>query len=96
MFNLSLSGSYRIFDQLTIEGGARLNGMKWKLQDENFKERNTGYEALMLTNNRFMSYYGNIKYSYDLGRKKYIFFRTGYEYSAIGKESINVTKEYHN
>jgi hypothetical protein len=94
MFNLGLSGSYRVFDQLTFEGGLRLNGMKWKLQDENFKARNTGYEALMITNNRYMSFYGNLKYSYDLGRKKYIFLRTGYEFSAIGQKSINVNKRF--
>lgn len=92
MLNLRLSASYRVFDQLTFEAGMSLNGMKWKLQDVNFKERNPGFEALMATQNRFMSFYGNTKYSIDLGRKKYAFIRLGYEFSAIGKDQLVAEK----
>jgi hypothetical protein len=92
MLNLRLSASYRVFDQLTFEAGMSLNGMKWKLQDMNFKERNPGFEALMATQNRFMSFYGNTKYSFDLGRKKYAFIRLGYEFSAIGKDQLSANK----
>jgi hypothetical protein len=94
MLNLRLSASYRLFDALTFETGMSLNGMKWKLEDKNFKSRNTGFEALMLTQNRFMSFYGNFKYSYDMGRKRYLFLRTGLEYSSIGSDSITQQKKF--
>lgn len=94
MFNVRLSTSYRIFDKLTLEAGASLNGMKWKLKDVDFANRNTGFEALMITQNRYMSFYTNVKYSYDLGRKKYCFFRLGYEYSAIGKDNRYASKQF--
>ncbi len=94
MFNIGASMSYRMFDCLTLEAGTRLNGNRWKIQDLNFKERNTGYEALMVTNNRFVSFYGSLKYSYDLGRKKYFYFRAGYEHSAIGQKQLSASKQF--
>lgn len=94
MINVGASFSYRIFDQLTLEGGARLNGMKWNLRDKNFEERNPGFEALSITNNRFMSFYGSLKYSQPLGRKQYLFFKTSYEHSAIGAQTITRNKRF--
>lgn len=84
MLNIRLSASYRVFDQLTVEAGTSLNGMKWKLKDLNFESRHEGFEALSAMHNRYMSFYGNLKYSLPLGRKKYVFVRTGYEFSIFG------------
>lgn len=94
MFNIRLSGSYRLFDQLTIEGGASLNGLKWKLTDQQFEERNEGFESLSEVHTRYMSYFANLKYSYNLGRKKYIFLRATYEYSAIGGGELYESKRF--
>ena len=88
VLNFGLSGSYRVFDKLTIEAGARLNGYKWQVQDVNFATQNEGYEALQQSTTRFMSFYSSLKYSQALHHKKYLFFRLGYESSLIGQSTI--------
>ena len=94
MLNVRLSGSYRVFDKLTLEAGASLNGMKWKLKDLNFEERNEGFEVFSEMHNRYMSFFGNLKYSQALGRKKYIFLKTGYEYSIFGGGQVYESKNF--
>lgn len=94
MINVGVSGSYRIMDKFTLEGGARLNGMKWRLRDLDFEERNPGFEAVQATHNRFLSFYGSAKYSYYLGHKKYAFFRLGYEHTRIISDVLTETRNF--
>lgn len=94
MLNVGVSGSYRLADKFTLEGGARLNGMKWKLKDEDFATRNPGFEAVQATHNRFLSFYGSAKYSHDLGHKRYGFFRLGFEHSAIRRDVLTETRDF--
>lgn len=92
--NLRLSGSYRVFDRLTFEAGANLNGIKWRLKDQFFEDQNDGFEALTQINTRFISFYGSLKYSYELRRKQYLFLRNTFEHSIVDSKTITESQNF--
>jgi hypothetical protein len=94
MINLRLSVSYRIFDALSVELGTSLNGYKLRMNDIDFKKRNPGFESLVASQARYLSFYSNLKYSHDIGRKRYYFFRPGVEYSAIGSKQLTKSTQF--
>ena len=92
--NLRFSGSYRIFDRLQIEGGIGLNRHGIQLKDNNFIERNPGFEVPIRITTWFTNYFVSFKYSQRIGTGRYLYGKLGFELNQIKAGSRTASDTY--
>lgn len=94
IYNMKAAFTYRVANTISLEMGAGFKRMGWKLRDQNFAERNDGFEISARSVGRFANYFGNIQYSQKIDKKTYWYLQMGYSYDVINQDSLNESRAF--
>ncbi len=94
VMNIGFQGQYRLFDALTIEGGATLKRYQWKLRDQNFAERHPGFILKAKSVVTMPSLFTSLQYAFELDKNVYLYTQVGIDYDFVRSKSLTESKVF--
>ncbi len=89
---LRTGGSFylRLKDRIGIEAGMAQSALWWKLRDQDFASRNSGYKVNIDVLNFHYNFFGNFHFSLPLDEDNtYCYLQGGLSYNVIGKGTVS-------
>ncbi len=85
---------YRIFDAITLEGGATIKRYQWKMRDKNFEERHPGFRVKAKSVATFPSVFGSFQYAHQIEKNTYFYAQLGIDYDFVNAKRLNASKSF--
>ena len=93
IFNPKLSFQYRLRNFISLEAGLGAKRLGWSLRDRSFESRNEGFEVQVNNSASFFNFFTNLQFAFKIDPKFYWYVQTGFNYDAIGSESLSQTRD---